>query len=183
MKLSVHAIPLQSRPLRGAPASPRGKPRGPLRIRLGAFRLVFCVPQTPPPRLRAALLPFQGRLNSAPRWGSCRALARLRGCCSMNGNNSKSPTTPPLPLRGTSPKGGSKRPLRIRLGAFQMVFCVPPETPPARCALLSFALSSCTPFYEWLHLLNLSGEVFILCSNGRRRRAARCRGPVGAGRR
>ena len=26
---------------------------------------------------------------------------------------------------------------------------------------LSFALSSCTPFYEWLHLLNLSGEVKI----------------------
>ena len=26
----------------------------------------------------------------------------------MNGNNSKSPTTPPLPLRGTSPKGGSE---------------------------------------------------------------------------
>ena len=24
---------------------------------------------------------------------------------------------------------------------------------------LSFALSSCTPFCEWLHLLNLSGEV------------------------
>ena len=24
---------------------------------------------------------------------------------------------------------------------------------------LSFALSSCTPFFEWLHLLNLSGEV------------------------
>ena len=26
----------------------------------------------------------------------------------MNGNSSKTPTTPPLPLRGTSPKGGSK---------------------------------------------------------------------------
>ena len=26
----------------------------------------------------------------------------------MNGNRSKSPTTPPLPLRGTSPKGGSE---------------------------------------------------------------------------
>ena len=26
----------------------------------------------------------------------------------MNGNSSKSPTIPPLPLRGTSPKGGSK---------------------------------------------------------------------------
>ena len=26
----------------------------------------------------------------------------------MNGNNSKLPTTPPLPLRGTSPTGGSK---------------------------------------------------------------------------
>ena len=27
----------------------------------------------------------------------------------MNGNSSKSPTSPPLPLRGTSPKGGSKK--------------------------------------------------------------------------
>ena len=26
----------------------------------------------------------------------------------MDGNNSKIPMTPPLPLRGTSPKGGSK---------------------------------------------------------------------------
>ena len=26
----------------------------------------------------------------------------------MNGNNSKLPTAPPLPLRGTSPKGGSE---------------------------------------------------------------------------
>ena len=34
----------------------------------------------------------------------------------MNGNNSKIPTTPPLPLRGTSPKGGSKKsPLKFRL--------------------------------------------------------------------
>ncbi len=31
-----------------------------------------------------------------------------RGCCSMNGDSSKIPTTPPLPLRGTSPKGGSE---------------------------------------------------------------------------
>ena len=56
----------------------------------------------------------------------------------MNGNSSKIPTAPPLPLRGTSPKGGSKRPLRIRLGAFQMVFCVPRLTPPARCAASPF---------------------------------------------
>ena len=26
----------------------------------------------------------------------------------MNGNNSKPPTAPPLPLRGTSPRGGSE---------------------------------------------------------------------------
>ena len=26
----------------------------------------------------------------------------------MNGDGSKTPTTPPLPLRGTSPKGGSE---------------------------------------------------------------------------
>ena len=35
----------------------------------------------------------------------------------MNGNNSKSPTTPPLPLRGTSPKGGSEG-----LGEFALDF-------------------------------------------------------------
>ena len=34
----------------------------------------------------------------------------------MNGNNSKLPTTPPLPLCGTSPRGGSKGSVRIRLG-------------------------------------------------------------------
>ena len=37
-----------------------------------------------------------------------------RGCGSLNGNSSKSPPTPPLPLRGTSPKGGSERIVRIR---------------------------------------------------------------------
>ena len=31
-----------------------------------------------------------------------------RGCCSLNRNSSKIPTTPPLPLRGTSPNGGSE---------------------------------------------------------------------------
>ena len=41
----------------GAPASPRGKPRGLVRIRLGAFRLVFCVPRlTPPARCAASAL-------------------------------------------------------------------------------------------------------------------------------
>ena len=34
----------------------------------------------------------------------------------MNGNSSKSPTTPPLPLRGTSPKGGSKGLYEFALG-------------------------------------------------------------------
>ena len=32
------------------------------------------------------------------------------------------------------PMGEPRKPLRIRLGAFQMVFCVPRLTPPARCA-------------------------------------------------
>ena len=58
-----------------------------------------------------------------------------------------------------SPRGKPRGLVRIRLGAFRLVFCVPRLTPPARCAVLSFALSSCTPFYEWLHLLNLSGAV------------------------
>jgi len=34
---------------------------------------------------------------------------------------------------------------------------------------LSFALSSCTPFYEWLHLLNLSGALFSQCKQPRLR--------------
>ena len=33
----------------------------------------------------------------------------------MNGNSSKLPTTPPLPLRGTSPKGGSEGPYGFAL--------------------------------------------------------------------
>ena len=78
-----------------------------VRIRLGFILLVFCVPRLTPPA-RLCRLPFQGRLNSAPRWGSCRASARLRGCGSLNGNSSKIPMAPPLPLRGTSPKGGSE---------------------------------------------------------------------------
>ncbi len=53
----------------GLPASPRGKPRGRVRIRLGAFRLVFCVPRlTPPARcaasaLHEAAVRRQGRLH------------------------------------------------------------------------------------------------------------------------
>ena len=31
-----------------------------------------------------------------------------------------------------------------------------------RACQLSFALSSCTPFFKWLHLLNLSGALFLL---------------------
>ena len=180
--------------------------------------------------------------------GELSSKARQRGCCSLIGNSPKSPTTPPLPLRGAPPPEGAARkaplkgelaaptgltegfrgrylrfyetlgeyaqflgspmgelsskarlrgaagtciflvvrrirtnhfllpfnapfkkevlrwpsqsgplglpapplgepggPLRIRLGAFQMIFCVPPETPPARCAVLSPALSGCTP--------------------------------------
>ena len=43
------------------------------------------------------------------------------------------------------PQRGQQGSLRIRLGAFQMVFCILRLTPPARCAVLSFALSGCTP--------------------------------------
>ena len=58
------------------------------------------------------------------------------------------------------PKGAARGLYEFALVQSAMVFCVPPETPPARDARhLSFALSSCTPFYKWLHLLNLSGEV------------------------
>ena len=48
-------------PFAAARHFPQRGQRGPLRIRLGALQMVFCVPQTSPPRLRAALLPFQGR--------------------------------------------------------------------------------------------------------------------------
>ena len=52
--------------------------------------------------------------------------------------SSKLPTKPPLPLCGTSPNGGSKGVVRIRLGTSKMVFCVPRLTPPARCAASPF---------------------------------------------
>ena len=70
-KKEVLRWPSQSGPL-GLPAPPLGEPRGPLRIRLGAFQMIFCVPPETPPA-RCAVLPFQGRLNSAPRWGSWQA--------------------------------------------------------------------------------------------------------------
>ena len=103
MKPLVHALPHQSRPLRGAPASPRGKPSGLLRLRLGYHEAIGAYRETP---LRLA----KSRLA---------AVARLHGACG--------------------------------------------RTRQARWACqLSFALSSCTPFYEWLHLLNLSGALFSL---------------------
>ena len=51
----------------------------------------------------------------------------------------------PYGARQLPPGGSQGGSVRIRLGAFQMVFCVPRLTPPARCAVLSFALSGCTP--------------------------------------
>ena len=124
-----------------------GRTSQPVRAASSPFRGGWCDPRLPgggagsPQGLTCAPA---GAMQASNRRQAALGESQ-RGCCSMNGNNSKSPTTPPLPLRGTSPKGGSEEPLRIRLGAFQMVFCVPPETPPARCAVLSFALSSCTP--------------------------------------
>ena len=44
----------------GLPAPPLGEPRGPVRIRLGAFQLVFFAPQTPPPRYARPTSPFRG---------------------------------------------------------------------------------------------------------------------------
>ena len=41
----------------------------------------------------------QGKLGSPV--GELSSKARLRGCCSLIGNSQKSPTAPPLPLRGT----------------------------------------------------------------------------------
>ena len=103
MKPLVHAIPHQSRPLRGAPASPRGKPRGILRIRLGFHKIMTACRETP---LRLA----KSRLA---------AVARLHGAC---GRTSQAPWA----------------------------------------CQLSFALSSCTPPFGRLHLLNLSGALFSL---------------------
>ena len=50
--------------------------------------------------------------------------------------------------------------LRIRPGFYKAMsaYRKTPQSALTGCQL-SFALSSCTPFYEWLHLLNLSGEV------------------------
>ena len=138
-------------PFAAARHFPQRGQQGSLRIRLGAFQMVFCIPRLTPPARCAVLSfalssctpsgtatpakPFRGgwtrlpgggagrldgtsepaRLTCAPAGAmqaSNRRQAALsesqRGCCSMDGNNSKSPTAPPLPLRGTSPKGGSK---------------------------------------------------------------------------
>ena len=113
---STHRTPYQAfgarhpssvTPLTGRASFPPGEAKG------ASANSPWCIPigilrTAPDPSGAMRRLPFQGRLNSAPRWGSCRALARLRGCGSLNGSSSKIPTAPPLPLCGTSPKGGSK---------------------------------------------------------------------------
>ena len=68
MKPLVHALPHQSRPLRGAPASPRGKPRGMVRIRLGFYKSVgaYRNPSVSPYGLPA---PLSGALFSLPPLG------------------------------------------------------------------------------------------------------------------
>ena len=81
MKPLVHAIPLQSRSLRGAPASPRGKPRGILRIRLGFHKIMTACRETP---LRLA----KSRLA---------AVARLHGAC---GRTSQAPWACQLLFQG-----------------------------------------------------------------------------------
>ena len=43
------------------------------------------------------------------------------------------------------PPGEAERASANSPWIFQLVFCVPRLTPPARCAVLSFALSGCTP--------------------------------------
>ena len=73
------------------------------------------------PLCRFAALPPKGAAravrSTTPKGGSealgspmgeLSSKARLRGCGSLNGNSSKLRAAPPLPLRGTSPKGGSE---------------------------------------------------------------------------
>ena len=43
---------------------------------------------------------------------------------------------------------------------------VPTATPQPLRRQLSFALSSCTPFFEWLHLLNLSRALWCVSRGG-----------------
>ena len=55
----------------------------------------------------------------------------------MNGNSSKLRASPPLPLRGTSPKGGSKGLCEFALVHFKW-YSAYRETPPALCAASPF---------------------------------------------
>ena len=115
-------------PLKGELAAPTGLTEG--------FRSRHPLPYEIPGEFVGATL--------APQWGSwqpvgltCapagamqasnRRQAALsesqRGCDSLNGYSSKSPTTPPLPLRGTSPRGGSEGLYEFALGFQNGILC------------------------------------------------------------
>ena len=123
--------------------------------------------ELPPQRLRGAVgtrvfMKSQANTHN-PTWlpdgGAGRPNGLTEGVWFVEWKQLKATNGTPFAASRHFPQRGQRGPLRIRLGAFRLVSCVPPETPPALCAVLSFALSSCTPFCEWLHLLNLSGEV------------------------
>ena len=103
----MHAVPHQSRPLRGAPASPRGKPRGLLRIRPRPFETIatYCNPSVRP--LGPASSPFRGAFLAAPFGGSAATAAKgvplvILSCYhSTNHTPSVSPYGLPAPPSGS----------------------------------------------------------------------------------
>ena len=129
--------------------------------------MVFCIPRLTPPARCAALSfalssctpsgtatpakPFRGGWTRLPSGGAGRLdgtsePARLTEGVLFDGwQQLKITNCTPFAASRHFPQRGQQGSLRIRLGAFQMVFCVPRLTPPARCAVLSFALSGCTP--------------------------------------
>ena len=95
---------------------PPGEAKGPLRIRFGAFQSVFCAPRTPPPRLRAALLPFQGRFSRLPDGGAGSPQGLTEGVWFVEWKQLKATGGTPFAASRHFPQRGPQGSVRIRLG-------------------------------------------------------------------
>ena len=100
MKLSVHAIPHQSRPVGARQLPPGGSQGG-----LYEFALDFIKLQVPTAKPLsqapwACQLPFQGRFSRCPLWGKCRAAAKGVSLVALSCYHS-SDNTPSVSLAGS----------------------------------------------------------------------------------
>ena len=126
--------------------------------------------------------PFRGAFSRCPLWGKCREAAKGVSSVALGCYHSTNHTPSVSPYGLPAPPSGSRGIVRIRPG-FHKAVSACRETPlrlaksrltavarlhgacgrtsQARWACqLSFALSSCTPPFGRLHLLNLSGALF-----------------------